>query len=57
MVVKSFYSGVCCCCKKNKDTNVLEKGQGYLDSVNEEIEVLNCLDNPNDKKNMFFLKN
>lgn len=56
MVVKSFYSGVCSGCKKNKDTNVLEKGQGYLDSVNEEIEVLNCLDNPNDKKKYVLFK-
>lgn len=51
MVVKSFDSNVCCCCcKKDEDTFALEKGEEYLYSLNEEIEVLNCLDNPKDKK-------
>ena len=51
MVVKFFDSNVCCCCcKKDEDTFALEKGEEYLYSLNEEIEVLNCLDNPKDKK-------
>ena len=51
IVAKSFYSYVCCCCcKKDKDTIALEKGQGYLNSINEELEVLNILDNPEDNK-------
>ena len=58
MVVKSFNSYFCfCCCKKDKDTIALKKGQGYLDSINEEIEILKCLENPKDKEKYVILKN